>query len=202
MHAVKEIGVTVKEKQYSITKNGLDMFGFWQLDQGNGKKAWSVGIRNSCQKHFSIGICAGLYVFVCDNLALKGDYIEMRKHSGGLTIEEIQSMFVNAFGEVMTQLDAFDKWFMGLQDYMLSDFKFKLITFDAIKGGAITPSQFNNFLEAYDEEKKVNDSPGTLYDFHNAGTRIVRGKSLFHTMKTNTALEKVVTDYQALVSMV
>src|SRR5258707_7975336 len=41
----------------------------------------AVGLRNSHDKSFPIGIAFGSRVFVCDNLALIGDHIIKRKHT-------------------------------------------------------------------------------------------------------------------------
>jgi hypothetical protein len=41
----------------------------------------AVGIRNSVDKSFPLGFCAGSRVFVCDNLAFRSELLVRRKHT-------------------------------------------------------------------------------------------------------------------------
>jgi hypothetical protein len=41
----------------------------------------TVGLRNSHDKSFPIGIAFGSRVFVCDNLAFHGEHVIRRKHT-------------------------------------------------------------------------------------------------------------------------
>lgn len=43
-----------------------------------------VGLRNSHDKRFLVGISFGSRVFVCDNLAFTGDHVVKRKHTANL----------------------------------------------------------------------------------------------------------------------
>ena len=41
----------------------------------------AVGVRNSSDKSFPLGFCAGSRVFVCDNLAFRSELLVRRKHT-------------------------------------------------------------------------------------------------------------------------
>src|SRR5205823_14100843 len=41
----------------------------------------AVGVRNSLDKSFPLGFCAGSRVFVCDNLAFRSELLVNRKHT-------------------------------------------------------------------------------------------------------------------------
>ena len=64
------------------------MVGVLQLAYGetqDGRAA--LGLRTANNKTMSIQLCAGLSVFVCDNLAFRGDMIALRrKHTSGLNL--------------------------------------------------------------------------------------------------------------------
>src|SRR5216683_1154408 len=71
----------------------------------------AMGIRTSNNKTMSIQICAGLSVFVCDNLVFRGDLIALnRKHTAGLhlrtelnhAILRFQDHFGRLTGEIAT----------------------------------------------------------------------------------------------------
>ena len=69
-----------------------------------------MGIRTSNKKTMSIQICASLSVFVCDNLAFRGDLIALnRKHTSGLNLRTELSVavlrFQDHFGRLTGEID-------------------------------------------------------------------------------------------------
>lgn len=64
----------------------------------------AIGIRNSTDKTFPLGFCAGNRVFVCDNLAFSAELLVKRKHT-----RFGQERFREAIVEAVTNLDQFRK---------------------------------------------------------------------------------------------
>ncbi|MHC4974689.1 MAG: DUF932 domain-containing protein, partial [Planctomycetota bacterium] len=56
-------------------------FGVLMLQSAYGDYTDMVGLRNSHDKKFPIGISFGSRVFVCDNLAFCGDHVIKRRHT-------------------------------------------------------------------------------------------------------------------------
>lgn len=194
--AVKDTGMDIVKKEYSLTSTGSNMFGVWTLDNKVDGKAWSIGIRNSLAKTFAVGICAGLYVFVCDNLVFSGDFVEFRKHTAGLDQDILQVIAVKAMGKVIKKLNGLCEWHDSLSNFKLGTDQFKALTFDAMIGDVFPISKFNDFLTCYNEENTISMESGkeldTLFTFHSAGTRLMRGASLFQVSKRNNALVTVI----------
>jgi hypothetical protein len=77
-------GYAVKSQSLALARDGKRFFGTLDLttpltpDQG---VALAVGIRNSTDKSFPLGFCAGSRVFVCDNLAFNAELLVKRKHT-------------------------------------------------------------------------------------------------------------------------
>ena len=67
-------GLKLANAAFGLAKYGQRMFGTYDLvGQDIGDIAsFQLGIRNSCDKSLSAGICFGAKVFVCDNLAFVG----------------------------------------------------------------------------------------------------------------------------------
>jgi hypothetical protein len=70
-----------------------------------------MGIRTSNDRSMSIQICAGLSVFVCDNLVFRGDLIALnRKHTSGLDLAAeltgAVGRFREHFGRLTGEIDA------------------------------------------------------------------------------------------------
>src|SRR5438128_11961008 len=80
--------IRIEEERFAIRRDGSVLFGVFQLAYGvtpDGRAA--LGLRTANNKTMSIQLCAGLAVFVCDNLAFSGDMIALRrKHTSGLNL--------------------------------------------------------------------------------------------------------------------
>jgi hypothetical protein len=74
-------GHEITEEAHAITPDGSRYFGLMSLRSPYGDYTDALGLRNSHDKSFPIGIAFGSRVFVCDNLALIGDHIIKRKHT-------------------------------------------------------------------------------------------------------------------------
>jgi len=68
-------------EQYAVARNGNQMFALLKFQREESDMALSVAFRNSYDRSMSLGIAIGACVFVCDNLALQGDIVIMRKHT-------------------------------------------------------------------------------------------------------------------------
>lgn len=75
-------GYVVLKQSLAILRDGSRFFGTLdlatELDQG---VCLAVGIRNSVDKTFPLGFCAGNRVFVCDNLAFSAELMVKKKHT-------------------------------------------------------------------------------------------------------------------------
>lgn len=77
-------GYTVKKESLAIARDGRRFFGTLDLTTPltpAGGVALAVGIRNSLDKSFPLGFCAGSRVFVCDNLAFNAELLVKRRHT-------------------------------------------------------------------------------------------------------------------------
>lgn len=191
--AVKETGMEVVNKEYSITTNGNNMFGAWTLSNGNDDAAWSIGLRNSMQKTFAVGICAGTRVFVCDNLCFSGDFVEFRRHTSGLTIEALEALSFRAMGKTIDKMSELEGFMSRLHRFELPDLERKILTFEAMEKGVFPPSKFEAFAGAWMEERDLHGN--TLYAFYGAGTRVMRGSSLFTVSDRSAALNNLCRGY-------
>ena len=141
---VKQIGVV--QERYSIKNGGDNMFGSWVLDiEKNGTRI-QLGFRNSISKTFAVGICAGTFVIVCSNMQFRGEFIEFRKHTSGISYEELLQLGNRAVDQVVEQGNKVIEWQGNLSKYELNVPKFKQITYDAMEQGILATNHFNKFL--------------------------------------------------------
>ena len=208
-NVLKEYQVDVVNKTYTLSADGLNMFGAWILGAGNSDRPWVVGIRNSMAKKFALGGCGGNSVTVCSNMMFYGDMIEShRKHTSGLTTSYLYALCRNIVQMLFNRMGSMDQWFESLQRYALPVNLYKCLVYDAMQQGALAPSQFATFEEAFKTEATSHDKTwkGTnpvdwpsLVDFHGALTRMLRGASLFQVRDKTAVLNKVVQKYREYV---
>jgi hypothetical protein len=74
-------GHEIAEETHAVTPDGSRYFGLMSLRSPYGDYTDTVGLRNSHDKSFPIGIAFGSRVFVCDNLAFNADIVIKRKHT-------------------------------------------------------------------------------------------------------------------------
>lgn len=117
---VEKNNLRVTSREYSLNKTGTRLFGVWGLDDSiiSGMKL-AMGFRNSIDKTLPIGICAGVTVLVCENLALSGDFIKFRKHTSGLTDESLERLAVEAVTGIIEKMQGYRSWMNNLKDIPL-----------------------------------------------------------------------------------
>lgn len=186
--------LAVKTRQYSLNQSGMQLFGVWDLDLDIAGRAWSVGFRNSLDKTLSIGICGGQRVFVCDNLAFNGEFIEFRKHTAGLEMDNLILLCAGALDQAQKDGLNFISWVMTLKEHELDAEGLSWLTVMAMKEGALAPSKFSLFLECLEIEYKLEHEM-TLYVWHGAITRAMKGESLFKISKRNESLNRVIGNF-------
>lgn len=92
-------GHELLEEHHATTPDGMNYFGVLSLKSPYGDYTDMVGLRNSHNKQFPIGIAIGSRVFVCDNLAFNADHVIRRRHTAnakrdlpGLVAEVIEPL--------------------------------------------------------------------------------------------------------------
>src|SRR4051794_20083672 len=75
-------GFSISRERYALARDDGRLFGTLDLDVPIlSDVSLAVGIRNSLDKSFPLGFCAGSRVFVCDNLAFRSELLVRRKHT-------------------------------------------------------------------------------------------------------------------------
>jgi hypothetical protein len=191
---LSEMGIGVAHKTYTLSKNGLNVFSLWSLDQQDDGRRLAVGFRNSIDRRLSLGMVGGLNVIVCSNLMFDGEFIEFRRHTKGFTEEVLRNMVAKTVGSVLDHCQRLARWHSGLKEVALPEVDRKVLTYDAMERGILPPSQFSSLSDAYKEE--IDNGEGhTLYSFHGANTRVMKGLSLFSVNERNRRLAALCDEY-------
>jgi len=193
--AVKDQGLIVKGSSYSLAAEGQNMFGTWSLDNGDAdaKIGWELGFRNSVRKSYAIGVTAGTNVFVCSNLMFSGEFLEFRRHTKQVDMDELKLVAGRAIGMLVEKIKYQVAWQEYLRDFPLKEQEYKIMTFNAMREGVFSPSNFNSFVKCWQEEVALEES--SLYTFHGAVTRLYRDRGLFQIAEQTGILKGFADDY-------
>ena len=195
-HACEKVGIGVANREYSLARNGQRMFASYELEpfmRGSGR-GFQLGFRQGLDKSMSVGVCAGLTVLICSNLVFDGEFVEFRKHTSGLDLQELQRIAIAAVSSSLTKMKDLRNWHDSLRTtkVMPLSCEFKALTFDAMTQGVFAPSQLKSFLESYSEERMTQGNakkdPDNLYTWHGGVTRLLRGQSLLRISEANRVL--------------
>ena len=98
-----EAGYAIVKQQLGVMRDGSRFFATLDLASPVAEGvSLAVGIRNSVDKSFPLGFCAGSRVFCCDNLAFRSELLVRRKH----TIHGERD-FTKRISEAVGSLDGF-----------------------------------------------------------------------------------------------
>ena len=90
----RQIGVVAEE--FAVSNDDMEMFGVLDLETSFEGCRFAVGIRNANNKRFRLACTVGLRVFVCQNLAFRGDYSPvLAKHSKHFSLQDALSIGVD-----------------------------------------------------------------------------------------------------------
>lgn len=184
-------GLEIVKTDYVLANNGNRMFGVWDLSGGSDEMCWSIGIRNSMDKSMALGITAGTRVFVCENLAFSGEFVEFRRHTKGLVCDELEFMAYRAMKKMVGNLTKFQAWHEGLKNFSLTERDAKILLVEIMANNIIPPSKFGRFNELY--FGGVYDP--TLWGFHETVTDVLRDNNLLSLPKKNKMLNGVLDTY-------
>ena len=172
-NALQAHRITIRKEQFALRRDGSTLFGVLQLayrDTPDGMAA--LGLRTSNNKTMSIQICAGLSVFVCDNMVFRGDLIALnRKHTARLQLptelDRAILRFQDHFGRLTGEID-------HLKELPLTDLDAKAIIHDVFVQGILPIRHMPDVSTLYFEPSLDDFRPRNAWSLHNAFTFIAK----------------------------
>ena len=165
---LRKIGVTAEE--YAVSKDGMNMFGVMEIDQGMQGARFALGIRNSNSKMFRLSVTVGYRVFVCSNLAFAGDFSPvLAKHTKNFSIHNALSVGVDdMMRNFKPMVESVDRW----RDTQLSDVSAKMIIYRAfVEAELEAPRHLDRKVhDLYFDPQYDDFRPRTVWSLSNAFT--------------------------------
>jgi hypothetical protein len=164
----------IVSEEYAVSADAMRFFGALTLNVEDSGVRIALGLRNSHDKSFSLGLTVGRRVLVCDNLALFGDYAPvMRKHTKNVALEALLAV---AIDDVQRHFEPMRRQIAFFRGCDLSDQRAKLIIYDAFLGGAADlPKHLGGVVhENYFRPSYADFEPRTLWSLENAFTSAIK----------------------------
>jgi len=170
---VESSGLAVSERSFAIAKDGMRMFGILTLAGGT-DHATTIGIRNSHDKTFPVGLALGSRVFVCDNLAFSSEVTISTKHTRyvldrlprliGEGVARLVERRVHQERRLEVYKETPVQGLAHLHDLVLRCYRAKAIPARAIA----------EVLQEYEEPKHPEFREPTLWAYFNAVTEVLK----------------------------
>lgn len=175
-YALKMYDHDVTEQHFGVTADGMRFFGLLSLRSTYGGYEDTVGLRNSHDKSFPIGIGFGSRVFVCDNLAFIADRVVKRKHTvhlkrdlPGLIVEMIEPLSVFR----KTQHDKIELY----KSITLSNLMRDHMVLELYRSGVVNLQRIPEVLDNYNKPPFDWDGGNnTIWSLFNAVTYTLSGR--------------------------
>lgn len=178
-------GHEIVEEHHAITEDGARYFGLLSLKSADGLYTDTVGLRNSHDMRFPIGIAFGSRVFVCDNLAFHAEHVVKRKHTAkakrdlpGLVAEIVEPLKL----EREKQHDTFKLYRKTELDERAADHAILTL----YRQGVINLTRIGDVLREWQEPPHEEWGTGTAWTLFNATTHALEGKIAENPAATRT----------------
>lgn len=165
-----EAGYLVGRQQLGLSADNARFFGVMDLSMPlvTGVTL-AVGVRNSIDKSFPIGFCAGSRVFCCDNLAFRAELLVRKKHTRYGAMR-----FAAAISEAVIQLDQFKADESArvalMQATDVPNEAADSLILRAYEKGIVTTPALPNVIREWREPSFEDFRPRTLWSLFNAFT--------------------------------
>lgn len=188
-------GFSVARSQFALTRSNARFFG--TLDLGTSVSdgvTLSVGVRNSVDKSFPLGFCAGSRVFVCDNLAFRSELLVRRKHTmhGNVRFQEAIALAVQSLGQ-FRDVEAYRVETM--RAYQLGDMEAESLMLRAFEMGIVSNRVLPLVIAGWRRPTHAEFEGRSLWSLMNAFTGAIQGRAktdpqrfALQTMQLNSLL--------------
>ena len=86
----------ILEEQFGLARAGAKLFGVMKINRSSSLEWYRcIGLRNSHDKTFSVGLTAGITVICCSNMAFGGSMVLKRRHTSRIELCDLVNRAVD-----------------------------------------------------------------------------------------------------------
>lgn len=174
-HTLGFYGHEVTAEHYGVTEDAARFFGLLSLKSTYGGYEDTVGLRNSHDKRFPIGIAFGSRVFVCDNLAFIADHVIRRKHTANAK-RDLPGLVGELVEPLAEQREAQYRAFERYRGTMLTEMQADHAIMTMYRTGIIGVQRIADVTEQWERPKYEEWGDRSAWRLFNATTYALTGK--------------------------
>ncbi len=168
-------GHEVTEEHYGVTEDAQRFFGLLSLRSGYTGYEDTVGLRNSNDRSFPVGIGFGSRVFVCDNMAFSADHVIKRRHTANLK-RDLPGIVGELIEPLALHREAQAKTFQHYKQVMLTDETADHVILDLYRQGVINIQRVPDVLEQWERPTFPGLEDRNAWRLFNAVTFALNGR--------------------------
>ena len=169
-------GLVPNREKFSLACVGNQLFGVMTCDSDTNDQQICLGLRHSHNKSIAGGLCAGVNIFVCDNLIFSGEVVIRRKHTRNMVQDlpyMIDSLFKQLPSYINRQTDQIDRFKLA----KINNIQASYLMISAMKRGAFPASKLPLVLEQWERPNYDAFQPRTAWSLLNAFTQVNKLRS-------------------------
>jgi hypothetical protein len=170
-------GFTIQDEVHSLARNDNHYFGLFSVDHPNRKasdRGCVVGLRNSHDKTFPAGLCAGDAPFVCDNLIFTNTIKLARRHTRNI-LQDLDFTINRALGKLFGFWNGQDNRINAYKDFDLSNSHANDLVIRACKAGALPKSKIMDVVNQWESSDHPEFWDRNVNSLYNAFTEVYKG---------------------------
>jgi hypothetical protein len=170
-------GFTIQDEVHSLARDNNHYFGLFSVDHPNraeSDRGCVVGLRNSHDKTFPAGLCAGDAPFVCDNLIFTNTIKLARRHTRNI-LQDLDFTINRALGKLFGFWHGQDSRVEAYKNFEINNAQANDIIIRACKAGALPKSKIIDVVDQWESSDHPEFWDRNVNSLYNAFTEIYKG---------------------------
>ena len=191
-----ENGFTIQDEVHSLARNNNHYFGLFSVEHPNREatdRGTVVGIRNSHDKTFPAGLCAGDAPFVCDNLIFTNTIKLARRHTRNI-LNDLDFTINRALGKLFGFWHGQDARIEAYKNRSIGNVYANDLIVKAAQVGALPKSKIIDVVNQWESSDHPEFHSRDVNSLYNAFTEVYKG-NLTQLPNRSEALHSVLDGY-------
>jgi len=170
-------GFTIQDEVHSLARDNQHYFGLFAVDHPNREasdRGCVVGIRNSHDKTFPAGLCAGDAPFVCDNLIFTNTIKLARRHTRNI-LNDLDTTINRAIGKLFNFWHGQDQRIEAYKNRSIGNVLAHDLIIKAVRAGALPKSKILDVADQWASSDHLEFRDRNVNSLYNAFTEIYKG---------------------------
>lgn len=174
---LEQNGFTIQDEVHSLARANQHYFGLFAVDHPNREasdRGCVVGIRNSHDKTFPAGLCAGDAPFVCDNLIFTNTIKLARRHTRNI-LNDLDTTINRAIGKLFNFWHGQDQRIEAYKNHSIGNILAHDLIIKAVRAGALPKSKILDVADQWESSDHVEFRDRNVNSLYNAFTEVYKG---------------------------